>query len=156
MRFSRRRAATLLFGSKAGGMSESCQVADVPLGVISEEGGRASCRGLRTAVPGVIYSKEVMDRLATECVGDDGRGSGTNSVSLIQTPRGTLGLARASAALGRYWLTLTPSGNPGCEKAFLVRVAVLVDVAVGAVGARPASSQNPHPTDPRSPPPMPL
>ena len=69
MKFSRRRAATFRLGSKGGGRCDSCQLDDVPLGVISEEGGRASERELLTAaVLGVLCSKDVVDGLATDCV----------------------------------------------------------------------------------------
>ena len=73
MECSRRRAATFLLGSKGGGGCESCQVDDVPFGVISEEGGRASERELLTAVPGVLCSKDVVDGLATDCIVDVAR-----------------------------------------------------------------------------------
>ena len=77
MKFSRRRAATFLLGSKGGGRCEFCQLDDVPFGVISEEGGRASERELLTAtVPGVLCSKDVVDRLATECIVDVARWQG--------------------------------------------------------------------------------
>ena len=69
MKFSRRRAATFRLGSKGGCRCDSCQLDDLPLGVISEEGGRASERELLTAaVLGVLCSKDVVDGLATDCV----------------------------------------------------------------------------------------
>ena len=62
MKVSRRRVAPFRLRSKGGGRCESCQLDDVPFGVISEEGGRASERELLTAVPGVLCSKDVVDR----------------------------------------------------------------------------------------------
>ena len=77
MKFSGRRAATFRLFSKGGGMCESCQLDDVPLGVICEEGGRASERELLTAaVLGLLCSKDVVDRLATECIVDVARWQG--------------------------------------------------------------------------------
>ena len=77
MKFSRRRAATFRLGSKGGGRCDSCQLDDVPLGVISVEVGRASERELLTvAVLGILCSKDIVDRLATDCVVDVARWQG--------------------------------------------------------------------------------
>ena len=77
MKVSRRRAATFRLGCKGGGKSESCKLHDVPFGVISDEGWRASERELLTAVLlGVLCSKDLVDGLATECIADVARWQG--------------------------------------------------------------------------------